>query len=188
MEVMPPPGRRREYEPGGQREDMDMRPQTGTRPAWWTTAAVALGAGLLAVACSSGSTPASGTSPSATPSATPTTTTSVVCQDAANLRTSLRNLTHSSVSKGDVTQLKTNLAQVRTDLNSLITNAKGQWQAQTSALKAALDKLQAAISDLSSSPSASNVAGVVAALGGVATAGGSLLTAVSTRCPSASPS
>ncbi len=169
-----------------------MRPTTGTRPTWWSTAAVALGAGLLAVACSSGSTPASGTSasgtPSATPSATPTTTTSVVCQDAADLRTSLRNLTHSSVSKGDVTELKSNLAQVHTDLTSLITHAKGEWQTQTSALKAALDKLQTAISDLSSSPSASTVAGVAAALGGVAAAGGSLLTAVSTRCPSASPS
>jgi hypothetical protein len=168
-----------------------MRPMTGTRPAWWSTAAVALGAGLLAVACSSGSTPASGTSPSGTPSAsasaTPTATT-LVCQDAADLRTSLHNLTHSKVSTGGVTELKSNLAQVRTDLTSLTTDAKGQWQTQTTALKAALDKLQTAISDLSSSPSASTVAGVVAALGGVATAGGSLLTAVSTRCPSASPS
>jgi pyruvate/oxaloacetate carboxyltransferase len=112
----------------------------------------------------------------------------VVCQDAADLRTSLHNLTHSSVSKGDVTALKSNLAQVHTDLTSLITHAKGEWQTQTSALKAALDKLQTAISDLSSSPSASTVAGVVTALGGVAAAGGSLLTAVSARCPSASPS
>jgi hypothetical protein len=164
-----------------------MRPTTGTRPTWWSTAAVALGAGLLAVACSSGSTPASGTSASVTPSATPTAT-SVVCQDAADLRTSLHNLTHSHVSKGDVTELKSNLAQVHTDLTALITDAKGEWQTQTSGLKAALDKLQTAVSDLSSSPSASTVAGVVAALGETATAGGSLLTAVSTRCPSASPS
>ena len=166
-----------------------MKPTTGTRPTWWSTVAVALGAGLLAVACSSGSTPASGTSPSGTPSATPTATaTTVVCQDAADLRTSLHNLTHSSVSKGDVTELKSNLAQVHTDLTSLITHSKGEWNTQTSALKAALDKLQTAISDLSSSPSASTVAGVAAALRGVAAAGGSLLTAVSTRCPSASPS
>src|SRR4029077_12451559 len=101
---MPPPGSRREYDPGGRCEDMGMRPTTGTRPTWWSTAAVALGAGLLGVACSSGSSPASGTSasgaPSATPpAATPTATTSVVCQDAADLRTSLHNLTHSSVSK-----------------------------------------------------------------------------------------
>jgi multidrug resistance efflux pump len=112
----------------------------------------------------------------------------VVCQDAADLRTSLHNLTHSSVSKGNVTELKSNLAQVHTDLTALITHAKGEWQTQTSALKAALDKLQTALSDLSSSPSASTVAGVATALGGVAAAGGSLLTAVSTRCPSASPS
>jgi hypothetical protein len=166
---------------------MNMRPKTGTRPAWWSTTAVAFGAGLLAVACSSGSAPASGTSASPTASATPTTT-SLVCQDAADLRTSLRNLTHSSVSKGDVTELKSKLAQVHTDLTALITHAKGEWQTQTSALQAALDKLQTALSDLSSSPSASTVAGAAAALGEVAATGKSLLTAVSTRCPSASPS
>jgi hypothetical protein len=160
---------------------------TGTRPAWWSAAAVALGAGMLAVACSSGSTPASDTSASATPSATPTAT-SVVCQDAAALRTSIHTLTHSSVSKGDAATIKSNLAQVQSDLTTLTTHAKGEWQAQTSDLKAALDKLQPAVSDLSSSPSASTVAGVVSALGEVATTGGSLLTAISTRCPSASPS
>jgi hypothetical protein len=165
-----------------------MRPKTGTRPTWWSTAAVALGAGLLAVACSSGSTPASGTSASGTPTSASPTATSLVCQDAADLRTSLHNLTHSSVSKGDVTELKSNLAQVHTDLTALITHAKGEWQTQTSGLKSALATLQTAVSDLSSSPSASTVAGVVTALGEVATAGKSLLTAVSTRCPSASPS
>ena len=61
----------------------------------------------------------------------------------------------SSVSKGDVTALKSNLAQVHTDLTSLITHAKGEWQTQTSALQSALTKLQTAISDLSSSPGAS---------------------------------
>ena len=166
---------------------MEMRPKTGTGPAWWSTVAVALGAGLLAAACSSGSAPASSTSPSESPTATPTATT-VVCQDAADLRTSLHNLTHSHVSKGDVTELKSNLAQVHTDLTSLITHAKGEWQTQTSALKASLDTLQTAVSSLSSSPSASTVTGVVTALGGVAAAGGSLLTTVSARCPSASPS
>jgi hypothetical protein len=165
-----------------------MRPKTGTRPTWWSTAAVALGAGLLAVACSSGSTPASGTSASGTPTSASPTATSLVCQDAADLRTSLHNLTHSSVSKGNVTELKSNLAQVHTDLTALITHAKGEWQTQTSGLKSALATLQTAVSDLSSSPSASTVAGVVTALGEVATAGKSLLTAVSTRCPSASPS
>jgi len=168
-----------------------MRPMTCTRPAWWSTVAAALGAGLLTVACGSGSSPGSSStpasSPSASASASPTATT-LVCQDAADLRTSLHNLTHSSVSKGDVSAIKSNLAQVHTDLTSLITHAKGEWQTQTSGLKSALDSLQTAVSDLSSSPSASTVAGVVTSLRGVAAAGGSLLTAVSTRCPSASPS
>jgi hypothetical protein len=164
-----------------------MRPMTGTRPAWWSTAAVAIGAGLLAIACGSSSPTASGTSPSGTASASPTAT-SLVCEDAADLRTSLHNLTHSDVSQGGVTEIKSNLAQVHTDLTALITHAKGQWQAQTSDLKAALDKLQTAVSDLSSNPSATTVAGVATALREVAAGGGSLLTAISKRCPSASPS
>jgi hypothetical protein len=167
---------------------MDHRPVTGTRRTWWSTAAVALGAGLLAVACSSGGSTAGGPSASGTPAASPTATTSVVCQDAADLRTSISKLTHSDVSKGGATEIKSNLAQVHTDLTALTTHAKGEWQAQTSALKAALTTLQTAVSDLSSSPSASTVAGVATALGGVATAGKSLLTTIGTRCPSASPS
>jgi len=166
---------------------MNTRPETGTRPAWWSAAAVALGAGLLAVACSSGSAPSSSTSPTGTPSASPTATT-LVCQDAADLRTSLHNLTHSNVSAGGVSAIKSNLTQVHTDLTALITHAKGEWQTQTSALTAALDKLKTAVSDLSSSPSATTVTGVATALREVAAAGGSLLTAVSTRCPSVSPS
>lgn len=166
---------------------MHMRPVKGSRPTWWSTAAVALGAGLLAVACSSGSSPASGTSSSGTASASPTAT-SVVCQDAAALRASIHKLTHSSVSKGDATEIKSNLAQVQSDLTTLTTDAKGEWQTQTSNLKAALAKLRTAVSDLSASPSASTVAGVVTAVREVASAGGSLLTAISARCPSASPS
>jgi hypothetical protein len=164
-----------------------MRPAAGSGPAWWPAAAVALGAGLLAVACSSGGNTASGTGTPATTSATPTAS-SVLCQDAAALRTSLRNLTHSSVSKGDVTSIRSRLAEVQSDLTTLTTHAKGEFQAQTSDLKAALGTLRTAVSDLSASPSASTVAGVVTAVGEVSTAGGSLLTAISPRCPSASPS
>jgi len=164
-----------------------MKPVTGTRPAWWSTAAVAIGAGLLAVACGSSSPSASGTSPPASPAASPTAT-SLVCQDAADLRTSLHNLTHSDVSQGGVTEIKSNLTQVHTDLTTLITHAKGQWQTETSALKDALATLQTAVSDLSSSPSASTVAGVATALGEVATTGKALLAKISKGCPSASPS
>src|SRR5437868_2216822 len=109
---------------------MGMRQLTGTRPAWWPAAAVALGAGLLAVACGSSSPTASGTSPSGTPSASSAspTATSELCQDAANLRGSIRKLTYSGVSKGDAATIKAYLAQVRSDLTVLTTHAKGYWQ------------------------------------------------------------
>jgi VCBS repeat-containing protein len=171
-----------------------MKRTTVARPPRWQAVAVALGTGLLAVACSSGSTTASSgagassaaTSAAASPAAP--SPTSVLCQDAAALRTSLGKLTHMSVNKGAANEIKSNLMDVQSKLTTLTTDAKGQWQSQTSDLKNALAKLKTATSDLASSPGVSTVSGVVTALGGVTSAASSLLAAISTKCPSASPS
>ena len=169
-----------------------MRRLTLTRGAW-KIAAIALGAGLLMTACSSGSTTSGGASGGTTsaaassPAAAPSPT-SVLCQDAAALRTSLHNLTHITVNKGAADEIKTDLADVKQKLATLTANAKGEWQSQTAGLQAELGKLQTAASDLASNPSVSTVSGVVTALGGVTSAASSLLAAISTKCPSASPS
>jgi hypothetical protein len=92
------------------------------------------------------------------------------------------------VSKDAVNQIKSNLADVQSKLNALTAQARGQWHAQTTDLKAALGKLQTATSDLAANPGVSTVSGVVTALGGVTTAASNLLAAMSTDCPSASPS
>lgn len=168
-----------------------MRKVTGARPAWWTTATVALGTGLLAAACSSSSTTASSSSTTSaaasSPAAAPSPT-SALCQDAAALHTSIGKLTHISVNKGAASEIKSDLADVQANLTTLTTQAKGEWQPQTTDLKTALTNLQTAASNLASSPSASTVSGVVTALAGVTTAGRSLFAAISTKCPSASPS
>ena len=69
-----------------------------------------------------------------------------------------------------------------------MTDARGQYQAQTSLLSSALATLGTSVSDLAAHPGAGTVSGVVAALGGVTTAGQNLLAAVNTSCLSASPS
>ena len=164
------------------------------RPAWWQAAAVVLGAGLLVAACSSGSTTTSGgasapaTSAAASSPAAPPSANAALCADAAALRASLHNLTSISVSKSAVTEIKTNLADVQSKLNALTAQARGQWHAQTSALKDSLDKLKTATSSLAANPGVSTVSDVVTALGGVSTAASNLLAAMSTDCPSASPS
>jgi hypothetical protein len=152
---------------------------------------VAAGAALLAAACGSSGSPAGGSSPSTTsaaPSSAAPSPTSAVCQDAAALRTSIETLTHVTVGQGMGDQITSDLADVKAKLNTLITQAHGQWQSQTSALSASLDELQTAVSNLTSSPSASTVSATVSALRNVSAAAGSLLSAIGQRCPSVSAS
>jgi phosphoglycerate-specific signal transduction histidine kinase len=111
-----------------------------------------------------------------------------VCQDAAALRASIGTLTDVQVGQGMGDEIKSDLADVRAKLNTLTTQAHGQWQSQTSALSAALDKLQTAVSNLTSNPSASTVSATVSALREVSAAAGSLLSAIGTKCPSISAS
>jgi hypothetical protein len=149
------------------------------------------GLALLA-GCGSGST-SSSSSPSAAASATsssaaPSPSDSALCADAAALRSSLDQLRHVSVQPGAVSQITADLNNVKAALTTLVTSAHGQFQAQTSALSAALDTLKTAVSSLGASPGVSTVSGVVSALGKVNTAAQNLLAAVNTDCPSASSS
>jgi hypothetical protein len=68
-----------------------------------------------------------------------------VCADAAALRASLDKLAHVSVRKGAVSEIKAGLKDVQANLTALVNDARGQWQAQTDALKSALAKLQTAV-------------------------------------------
>lgn len=164
-----------------------------TRTARWRLAAIAGGLALLTVACGSSSTTSPSTpspaapSPSA-PAAVGSSPSSALCADAAALFASLNQLTHIHVHKGMKDDVTAKLATVKANLTAFVTEARGQWQAQTAALKSALTNVQTAAKSLTASPSVSAVEGVVSALGGVSTATQSLLAAVSTDCPSASPS
>ena len=111
---------------------------------------VALAAGLLTAACGSSSTspsPASSpssattaaaTSPAATsPAATSPapTSTSALCQDVAALRASVDKLKHVTIGKGTADELKADVADVKTKLGAVKTEAHGQAQAQISAME-----------------------------------------------------
>ena len=117
-----------------------MRRVTAIRPPRWQTVAVAAGAALLAAACGSSGTPSSGSSPSTTsaapssaaPSSAAPGPTSALCQDAAALRASIDTLTHVQVGQGMGDEIKSDLADVKAKLNTLTTQAHGQWQSQTS--------------------------------------------------------
>jgi hypothetical protein len=162
----------------------------GTRPARWRLAVVAGGLALLGVACGSSGTTASGGPPSPSPPSpsAPAAANSALCANAATLFDSLDQLTHIKVHKGMKDDITANLTTVKSNLTAFVTEARDQWQAQTAALKSALTDVQAAAKSLTASPSVSAAGGVVSSLGGVSTATQNLLAAVSTDCPSASPS
>jgi len=168
---------------------MKLRIVTGT--ASRRIALAACGLALLA-GCGSGST-SSSTSPSAAASATSSSAAaspsgSGLCADAAALRSSLDQLRRVNVQPGAVSQITANLNNVKSALTTLVTDARGRFQAQSSALSAALDTLKTAVSSLGASPGVSTVSGVVSALGQVNTAAQNLLAAVNTDCPSAASS
>lgn len=165
-----------------------MNIRTVTKAARWRLAATACGLVLLA-GCSSASTSPGGTSSAATSSsASPSPSSSVLCADVAALRASLDQLVHVKVQSGAANEITSDLQNVKAALTKLVNDARGQWQAQTSALSAALDQLKTAAQDLTASPSGSTVSAVAAALGQVKRAAQDLLAAASTDCPSASPS
>jgi hypothetical protein len=167
-----------------------MKAGFGTGPGWWRLA-VAVPVALLAVACgaggaSSGGTPGASATPTAvSPVASPQD--SVLCTDVAALRASLDKLTHVRVSAGTVDEITTKLNEIMANLATLVSDARDQWQAQTSALNSALSTLKTAVANLAASPSSGAAAGVVTALGRVNAAARNLLAAVDTRCLSASP-
>jgi len=166
-----------------------MKPRIVPRVAQWMLALPVLcGLALLTAGCSSSSSSSSASSTSApATSASATASDAALCADAAALRTSLNELIHVNVGSGAAGQITTDLNNVRAALSTLISNAHGQFQPQTSALSTALTNLGTAVSNLAANPGASTISGVVAALGRVGTAGQNLLSALNTSCPSASP-
>ena len=165
-----------------------------SKPARWRLAVIAGGLALLTVACGSSNTTASGGAPSpsppspSAPAAAGPSPNSALCDEAAALFASLNQLTHIKVHKGMKDDITANLTTVKSNLTAFVAEARGQWHAQTAELKSALTNVQAAAKSLTASPSVSTAGGVVSALGGVSTATQNLLAAVSTDCPSASPS
>jgi len=145
-----------------------MRAHTVTRPARWRLVAIAGGLALLTVACGSSGTTAPGGAPSPSPP-------------------SPSALTHIKVQKGMKNEITADLTNVKAKLTAFVDAAHGRWQAQTAELKSALTKLQTEVKNLTASPSVSALASVATAIGGVGTATQNLLAAVSTDCPSASP-
>ena len=105
------------------------------------------------------------------------------------MRHSISQLGHLSFSSNALAKLKTDAANVKTNLDKLRTAAGTEWKTQINDLDAALSKLGKTLSSLSSQPSATAAAAAVSTdLAGVTSSASDLLRAASTRCPAASAS
>jgi ABC-type transporter Mla subunit MlaD len=111
-----------------------------------------------------------------------------LCSDVAALRGSLQELTSIRPSASTVTELRSAVQNVQTNLAALSSAAGAVWNGQVQNLRSALTKLQSAVSTLAAQRNASSVSGVVTALGGVSAAARQLLDAASPSCPSPSAS
>lgn len=162
-------------------------------PAQWRRiAGVVVAAGLVSVACGSGSTSSPGKASPSHSSTAPASSAPVpvpaLCQDAEALHASVQKLTHVRIGRGAADEIKSDVADVKAKLDAFIANAHGQAQAQTSAVKAALGTLEKAASDLVAHPSTSTVAATATALAGLSSAVGTLLTSLGPECHFGSPS
>ena len=161
----------------------------------WAT--VLLATGLLVAGCGStgsqgggaSTTTAPSTATSAPSTAEATATASAdVCADAAALEASLNRLLMVTVGPDTVTELQSDLTNVRSSITTLVHTAQAEWQDELVALQTSLTTLQTAVQQLVSNPGTATVAAVKAALVGVRSAGQNLFAAVSANCPSLSPS
>ena len=160
-------------------------------------AAVLLAIGVLVAGCGSNSSQGGGASTTTAPStatsapstaAATSTASADVCADAAALEASLNRLLTVTVGQGAVTELQSDLTNVRNSITTLVHTAQAEWQDELVALQTSLTTLQTAVQQLVSNPGTAAVAAAQGALVGVRSAGQNLFAAVSANCPSLSPS
>lgn len=156
----------------------------------WPNALLSVLVLVLAACGSSGGTSGTGTAASSQSSAAAAASASdsaSLCSDVDALRESLKKL--GAVRPGSADQLRTAAQDAQADLLRLSSAADSQWPAQIHNLRSALARLQAAAAAQAAERNSTTVsAAVYSAINGVTTTSHQLMDAVSSKCPSASPS
>ena len=129
-------------------------------------------------ACSSNS----ATSNGAASNGTTSNSKSAVCTDVANLKTSVQDLKNINVRANGISAISDELAKIQQQLNTLKTDAKGQYSTQITALSNALSGLGTSLDAAKSDLNAGTLGAVATAAHSVVTAGNNLVTAVSNTC------
>ncbi len=155
---------------------------------------VLLCAGVL-VACSSTSTstgttaatPAAATSSvtaasSATAASGATAGNEQLCQSRDQLKASITALTNPALLTGGADGIKTALAQVQTDLQSLVASGQQDYQPQIDALQSSLKSVETAVGQLGNGGGAENLLAVGSAVTATGSAATELFTALTAAC------
>jgi uncharacterized protein involved in exopolysaccharide biosynthesis len=124
--------------------------------------ALAVAAGVVALAGCSSSKPA-------------------YCTDRTSLENSVKGLTSLTVSSG-ISGLKSQIATIQSDATALVTSAKSDFPTQTSAITSSVDALKSSVAGLSSSPSAAQIATVTKDAASVVSSVKSFTDATSSQC------
>jgi len=110
-----------------------------------------------------------------------TSTKPAYCSARTSLENSIKQVTSLTPSSG-IGALEAAFTNIQTEANTVISQAKGDFPNQTSAIKSSVDSLTTAVSALESNPSPTNIATVTGAAGNVISSFNSFLDASKSKC------
>jgi hypothetical protein len=103
------------------------------------------------------------------------------CSARTSLENSIKQVTSLSPSSG-IGGLDAAFTNIKTDANTVISQAKGDFPSETSAIKSSVDSLTTAVNALKSNPSPSNIATVTGAASNVVSSFKSFVDASKSKC------
>ena len=105
------------------------------------------------------------------------------CENVADLQESVDDVKNVQLTdSGALSTLQTDLPQIRSDANAVVSSAKEDFPSQTSALKSSVSKLSTTIDQLPSSPTVQQLAPLAQQVAGVVTAAQDLSSATNSAC------
>ena len=105
------------------------------------------------------------------------------CENVADLQVSVDDVKNVQLSEsGALSTLQSELPQVRSDANAVVSSAKEDFPSQTSALKSSVSKLSTTIEQLPASPTVQQLAPLAQEVSSVVTAAQDLESATSSAC------
>ena len=105
------------------------------------------------------------------------------CENVADLKVSVDDVKNVELGESDaLSTLQTELPQIRSDANAVVSSAKEDFPSETSALKSSVSKVSTTIEQLPASPTAQQLAPLAQEISSVVTAAQDLDSATSSAC------